>query len=270
MIESYEQESWVEEVWRTYLTQGETEKERRQRRLFRYLPGSPRCKGCYAPFSGAGNVIVRLFYDKRPSNLNPYLCNVCEKFAREHPGGAEVELSLLFADVRGSTGLAEKLGTVEFSRLINRFYRIASQILVESDALIDKIIGDQAAGIYVPGFAGKQHARRAIDAGRKLLAATGHESATTPWIPLGVGIHTGNAYVGSVGSKGGTMDITVLGDAANTAARLASEAKAGEILISEAAYAAADLELDSLEVRRLALKGKSQAVSVHVLSDYNQ
>ena len=168
------------------------------------------------------------------------------------------------------TMLIKKLGTVEFSRLINRFYRIASQILVESDALIDKIIGDQAAGIYVPGFAGKQHARRAIEAGRKLLAATGHGSATTPWIPLGVGIHTGIAYVGSVGSKGGTMDITVLGDAANTAARLASEAKAGEILISEAAYAAADLELDSLEVRRLALKGKSQAVSVHVLSDYNQ
>ena len=268
MIESFDQESWVEEAWRNYLTTGENEKERRQRRVLKFLPGSPRCKGCYAPFSGAGSVVVRLFYDKRPSNMNPYLCNVCEQFARQHPGGAEVELSLLFADVRGSTSLAEKLGTAQFTRLINRFYRIASQIMVESDALIDKIIGDQVAGIYVPGFAGAQHARRAIEAGRKLLAATGHGTATSPWIPLGVGVHTGIAYVGSVGSKDGTMDITVLGDAANTAARLASEAKIGEILISDAAYRVANLEPDVLEVRNLTLKGKSQAVSVHVLSDY--
>ena len=269
MIEPFDQESWVEEAWRKYLTLGENKEERRQRRIFKYLPGSPRCKVCYAPFSGAGSVVVRLIYDKRPSNMNPHMCNVCEQFAREHPGGAEVELSLLFADVRGSTSLAEELGTLEFSKLINRFYRIASQIMVESDALIDKIIGDQVAGIYVPGFAGAQHARRAIEAGRTLLAATGHGNSTSPWIPLGVGIHTGTAYVGSVGSKDGTIDITVLGDAANTAARLASQAKIGEILVTDAAYAAADLELDSLEVRRLALKGKSQAVSVHVLTNYN-
>ena len=268
MIESYDQEPWVEQIWRTYLTQGASELERRQRRIFKHLPGSPRCKSCYAPFSGAGNIIVRLVFDKRPSSLNPYLCNVCEQFAREYQGGAEVELSLLFADVRGSTSLAEKLGTTEFTRLINRFYRTASQILADSDALIDKIIGDQVAGIYVPGFAGAQHARRAIETSRRLLAATDHGTASTPWIPLGAGVHTGTAYVGSVGSKGGTVDITVLGDAANTAARLAAEAKTGEILISEAAYSAANLELDLPEVRQLTLKGKSQAVSVHVLTEY--
>jgi adenylate cyclase len=266
MRASSDQESLAEEVWRTYLTTGEFEVERRQRRLFRFLPGSPRCKSCYAPFSGAGSAVVRLIYNKRPSNMNPYLCNFCEQFARENPGGAEVELSLLFADVRGSTGLAESLGTARFSQLINRFYKIASQIMVDSDALIDKIIGDQVAGIYVPGFAGALYSRRAVEAGRKLLAATGHNDVNGPWIPLGVGIHTGSAYVGSVGSKQGTMDITVLGDAPNTAARLASQAKTGEILISEQAYQAANLDLGILEVRQLELKGKSQSVSVHVLA----
>jgi adenylate cyclase len=265
-----DQESMAEEVWRTYLTTGDYDAERRQRRFFRFLPGSPRCKSCYAPFSGAGSAVVRLFYSKKPSNMNPHLCNVCEEFARKYPGGAEVELSLLFADVRGSTQLAEMLGTTQFSRLINRFYRIASHILVESDALIDKIIGDQVAGIYVPGFAGTKHARRAIEAGRTLLAATGHGDANNPWIPLGVGIHTGTAYVGSVGSKDGTMDITVLGDVANTAARLASEAKTGEILISDSAYQASELKPGFLDMRQLALKGKSQAVSVHVLDEHSQ
>jgi adenylate cyclase len=270
MSERIDQESLAEEVWRTYLTTGEYEVERRQRRFFRFLPGSPRCKSCYAPFGGAGSTFTRLFYSKKPSTMNPHLCNACEQFAREYPGGAEVELSLLFADVRGSTRLAETLGTAQFSRLINRFYKIASQVMVESDALIDKIIGDQVAGIYVPGFAGAQHARRAIEAGRMLLTATGHGDASAPWIPLGVGIHTGSAYVGSVGSKDGMMDITVLGDAANTAARLASEAKKGEILISEAAYQAAGLEMGILDMRQLALKGKSQAVSVHILTEYNR
>lgn len=261
-----DQESLAEQVWRTYLTTGDYEAERRQRRIFRFLPGSPRCKSCYAPFRGAGSTVVRLLYSKKPSNMNPHLCNVCEQFAREHPGGAEVELSLLFADVRGSTGLAETLGTARFSQLINRFYRIASQIMVDSDALIDKIIGDQVAGIYVPGFAGRHHARRAVEAARTLLNATGHHEESGPWVPLGVGVHTGMAYVGSVGSKDGTMDITVLGDTANTAARLASEAAIGEILVSDDAYQAAGLDLDGLEIRELILKGKSQAASVHVIA----
>jgi adenylate cyclase len=260
-----EPESLAEEVWRTYLTTGDYETERRQRRFFRFLPGTPRCKSCYAPFAGAGSAVVRLFYSKKPSNMNPQLCNVCEQFARQHPGGAEVELSLLFADVRGSTSLAEQLGTLKFSRLINRFYRVASQVLVDSDALIDKIVGDQVAGIYVPGFAGRRHARRAIDAAHMLLHATGHHGGEEPWIPLGVGVHAGTAYVGSVGSKDGTMDITVLGDAPNTAARLASEAAVGEILVSDAAHELADLAADSGEVRQLTLKGKAEAVSVHVL-----
>jgi len=262
-----EQSSVAEKIWRAYLTTGENEKERRQRRFFKFLPGSPRCKNCYAPFGGIGSTVVRLLYSKRPSNMNPRLCNMCEQFVRKHPGGAEVELTLLFADVRGSTSLAESMGAVQFSHLIDRFYQVASHILVESDALIDKIIGDQAAAIFVPGLAGPQHANRAIDAGRTLLETTGHGGGSSPWIPLGVGIHTGTAYVGSVGSSEGTMDITVLGDAANTAARLSSEAKAGEILISDATYQAAKLELGSLEQRQLSLKGKSQAVSVHVLVD---
>lgn len=266
MSDGNDREDLAEEVWRTYLTTGDYETERRQRRFFRFLPGSPRCKSCYAPFEGAGGTVVRLLYNKKPSNLNPHLCNACEQFARENPGGAEVELSLLFADVRGSTSLAETMGTAQFSRLIDRFYRIASRVLVESDALIDKIIGDQVAGIYVPGFAGEQHTRRAIEAARALMGATGHGGEDEPWIPLGMGVHTGTAYVGSVGSKDGTMDITVLGDAANTAARLASEAGAGEILVSDAAFQAAGLALEDHDVRRLALKGKREAISVHVLA----
>lgn len=198
--------------------------------------------------------------------MNPQLCNFCERFAHQYQGGTEIELSLLFADVRGSTNLAEAMTPLAFSKLINRFYNAATQVMVRSDALIDKIIGDQAAGMYVPGFAGPLHARRALAAAQEILRATGHGRREGPWIPIGAGVHTGIAFVGSVGSERGTSDITVLGDAANTAARLASSARQGEILVSDAAYRAAGLDLGQLEKRHLELKGKSEPVLVHVLA----
>lgn len=267
MAEETEHSAMVEELWRKYLTTGEFEKERRQRRLFGLLPGAPRCKNCLAPFKGAASSLVRFVYGKRPSNLNPQLCNICEQFASQFQGGAEIELSLLFADVRGSTILAEKMSPKEFSRLINHFYNASTQVMIKTDALIDKIIGDQVAAMYVPGFAGPQHARRAVEAAQMILRATGHDRPAGPWISLGVGVHTGIAFVGSVGSEEGTSDITVLGDTANTAARLSSSARQGEILISDAAYTAAQLEFEGLETRYLALKGKSEPVMVHVLTE---
>lgn len=259
----------IQEFWRKYLTTGEFEQERRQRRFFRMLPGYPRCVNCYAPFHGTGSPIVRMLYGKRPSKLNPKLCNICDNFASEYQGGADIELSLLFVDVRGSTALAEKMNPMDFSALINRFYTAASHVLVNSDALIDKIIGDQVAGMFVPGFAGPNHAERALGAAQSILNETGHADPNGPWIPLGAGVHTGVAFVGSLGSGEGVNDITVLGDTANTAARLSSAAGVGEILISEATCEATGLGSGHLEKRRLELKGKSQPVSVFVLREYD-
>lgn len=268
MVEKNENAAEIEHMWRTYLTTGEFAKETRQRRFFRLLPGHPRCKNCYAPFHGPGSYVVRMLYGKRPANMNPRLCNVCEVFASEFQGGAEIELSLLFVDVRGSTRLAEEMSPMAYSQLINRFYTVATRIMVWSDALIDKIIGDQAAGMYVPGFAGSDHAQRALQAAQDIMKATEHGSKGGPWISLGAGVHTGVAFVGALGSEDGTSDITVLGDTANTAARLSSQAGIGEILVSDASSKASGLDVTALEARDLTLKGKSDIVSVHVLKSY--
>jgi adenylate cyclase len=173
---------------------------------------------------------------------------------------------MLFADVRGSTALAEKMSPIDFSRLINRFYVVATDVLVRTDALVDRLIGDEVIGLYIPGFAGPGHPRRAIEAAKNLLSATGHRHPDGPWLPVGVGIHTGTAFVGVVGGEEGTpQDFTALGDNVNIAARLASNANPGEVLISEAAYKAAGLELGDLEYRELDLKGKEITTSVRVL-----
>jgi len=267
MTRQMDREKEIENTWRMFMTTGGNEEEQRRRRILKILPGSERCRVCYAPFNGLSGKLVWTIYHKQPSNLNPNLCNACEEFARTHQGGVEIELSLLFADVRGSTSLAEKMSSADYHKLINRFYNVASKVMVDTDALIDKIIGDQAAGMYVPGFAGNDHANRAIEAAQKILKATGHGTVDGPWIPLGVGVHTGRAFIGAVGSQDGTTDITVLGDVANTAARLSTNAGIGEILISESAFQHARYKLsDGIEKRELLLKGKNEQIIVYVLS----
>jgi adenylate cyclase len=250
----------AEEQWRMILD-GTAPSLRTIRHVFRLLPTNPRCKFCNAPFRGMGGKIANMLGHGR-SNMNPYWCRVCMETAPA--GGAESELTLLFADIRGSTSLAEKISPSEYSRLINRFYEAATKVLVDSNGLIDKFVGDEVIGLYIPGFAGSNHAQLAIQAGRALLEATGHGDASGPWLPVGVGLHTGVAFVGKVGSSDVT-DITALGDAVNTTARLASQAKAGEILISSAAYSASKLDLGELERRTLELKGRSVPIETHVL-----
>jgi adenylate cyclase len=259
-------EPTAEEWWHGLLT-GENPSFpfRRFRNLWKLIPEGPRCKFCNAPFHGVGAPLMRLL-GQYPSRLTPHLCTQCHKIASQHLGGAEVELTMLFADIRGSTSLAEKMSPSEFGQLISRFFAVAGDIIVRSQALLDRLVGDQVIGLYIPGFAGENHRELAIHAAKELLHAMGHSSVAGPWIPIGIGIHTGVAFVGSVGDAGVATDITVLGDAANTAARLSSSAKTGEILISENAMIS---ELDSakLETRLLELKGKSQPVKVFVINE---
>jgi len=255
-------ETTPEQEWYRVLNEGEAV-SRRARRLRALLPSSPRCKACAGPFKGWGGALMHMM-GRDQSRYNPRFCCKCDQF--EHPGGAEVVLTMLFADVRGSTALAEKMSPIDFSRLINRFYVVATDVLVRTDALVDRLIGDEVIGLYIPGFAGPEHPRRAIEAAKTLLSATGHRHPDGPWLPVGVGIHTGNAFVGVVGGKEGTpQDFTALGDNVNIAARLASNANPGEVLISNAAYAAAGLDLGDLEYRLLELKGKEATTGVRVL-----
>jgi adenylate cyclase len=267
-MSAIEKDLTVEKTWEMILTTGrEYADMRRMRHLLKLLPRNPRCRICNAPFEGLGGTLVKVFLGKQPARVNPLFCNDCEVFARKHPGGAEIELAMLFADIRGSTALAEKLGAREFSNLIDRFFRVSTDVLVHSDGLIEKLIGDEVAALYVPGFAGAQYAQRALQAARQLLEATGHGGSTAPWVPIGVGVHQGRAFVGAVGSnsKEGVVEFTALGDAVNVAARLASLAGPGEILASEKALLQADWPADGHERRLLELKGRNEPIGVRVL-----
>ncbi len=255
-----------EEWWHGLLT-GENRDVplRESRHIFGILPGHARCKFCNAPFDGAAAPIMRLV-GKGPSRLTQEFCQQCQALATQHLGGAEVELALLFADVRGSTKLGERMKPAEFSQLIGRFFSASSHVLLDTHAWVDRLSGDQVVGMYLPYFVGPHYVRVAVDAATELLHGTGHDEPGGPWIEVGVGVHWGTAFVGTVGSKEGVTDITVLGDVPNVTARLSSAARAGEILISEDAFERAELHR-ALEKRSLELKGKSQPMTVHVLRE---
>jgi adenylate cyclase len=253
-----------EEEWRALLNG--THPHLQHPSPFRFVPSSPRCKLCKVPFKAPGSLIFRR-YGFKPWPKNPRICGRCfqgfEMQAKECPShpeneqiaGAEVDVSLLFADVRGSSKIARQMSVIDFTRLMNRFYRISSEVLIESDAIIEKFVGDEVVGLFIPFMTGPGHARRAVGTAEALLRATGHGSPEGPWVPIGAGVHTGTAFVGMVGSAEGVSDFTVLGDAPNVAAHLASQAAIGEVLVTQAAASAATLSVEGLELRHLSLKG---------------
>src|SRR3972149_3987399 len=97
------QKDSVVEQWRMLMEEGKTTVGRRRlARLYALLPSIARCRLCNVPFAGLTGQFMHLL-GKNPSYFNPHLCSACDAFARSNPGGVEIRLSMLFADIRGST-----------------------------------------------------------------------------------------------------------------------------------------------------------------------
>ena len=162
----------TEEFWRDFLTRGDSN-ERRVRRVFRRLPHGPRCMLCGAPFAGPAAPVMRAI-GKRPSDKNPLMCTSCFDFMAKHHGGAEIDCSFLFADVRGSTALAEGMSASEFRSLLDRFYSLATSLVIEHDGSIDKFVGDELVAMYFPLLSGRAMPSEPWQTARALFRATGH------------------------------------------------------------------------------------------------
>jgi adenylate cyclase len=199
---------------------------------------------------------------------NPTICTACLKGLEKMAGGAEIELSLLFADIRGSTSLAESMSPSAYRALLDRFYAAASGAVEEHGGIVDKFLGDGVMALFLPALAADaSHAGGAIESGRA-VARRSNAIAVAPGstLPVGVGVHTGVAFVGSVEVSPGTFDFTALGDSVNIAARLGSVAEASEVLVSETSAEAANLDTSPFSNRELELRGKSQKLTAWVLT----
>jgi adenylate cyclase len=223
--------------------------------LMRHLPSEPRCRLCRAPYGGVGGKVMRRF-GYGPSRKNPNLCASC--FEKAPMGGVEMEIGVLFADVRGFTSMSETIAPKDVADLLNRFYESASNVLSRS-AIIDKLVGDEVMALYLPLLVrgGKGWEDDMLRDARDLLEVM-------PWLGLGVGLAVGNAYVGNVGS-GEVKDFTALGDVVNTASRLQASAAAGQILISERLFERLSEPPPDAVRTTLELKGKQQPEPVWLM-----
>lgn len=211
-----------------------------------------------APLTGWAAALTRAG-GRRAYQRNPRFCSHCLRYCHRHPGGAEIEMSFLFADVRESTRLAEPMPAERFSAVMNAFYAAASEIVIRHDAFLDKLVGDEVVAFFLPCFAGRNTAAPAVAAARELveLGETQHELQ----VGIGVGVHTGSAFFGTVtAAEGAFTDLTALGDNVNVAARLGSAARPGEALISAQAWRSAGEP--RVPLTRLRLKGRERRIGV--------
>jgi adenylate cyclase len=243
-------------AWQMVLIDGH-ERLRRAQRVFRYVPSAPRCKLCHNPFGGVGGRLLGLAGFK-PSRKNPNLCDRCCDTLP--PGGLEVDTAVVFVDVRGSTALAEKIGARAFADLLNRFYQVATDVLIRHDAIIDKLIGDEVMAFFVPGIAGTGYRRQAALAAIELVTIVSREGV----LPVGAAVNAGTTYVGNVGADR-VVDFTAIGDPVNTAARIQELASAGEVLLTEDLYPPVSEQFPNAGHRTLAIRGRADPVGVYAV-----
>lgn len=249
-----------QEDWEAFF---QTFGHRTYRRIVRVvsgLPRDPRCEACGSPFAGWGGAMMRRI-GKAPSRKNPRWCARCFEMAPE--GGAVFTVGVLFADVRGFTSMSEQESPTAIAGLMNRFYGDATRVIVQH-GLVDKLIGDQVMGLYIPALtADGRFINAMVDDAVAVLRAVGYGTESEPTVEVGIGLDVGPAWVGIVG-EGDVRDFTALGDVVNLAARLQGHARGGEVVMTSAVADAADVS-GGVDVN-LKIKGKSRPVSARTVS----
>ena len=147
-----------------------------------------------------------------------------------------VEITVLFADLSSFTELTQDLGAEKTHEVVDAFLRMATDVLVKHGAFIDKYVGDAVMALFNVPIRHDDHALRAVSAATELVQRSRLWRELEPVPEASIGIATGFARVGRLGSDD-SKDYTAIGDVVNLAARLQGKASAGEVLISEESFA---------------------------------
>ncbi len=187
-----------------------------------------------------------------------------------HLGGEQRILSLMFCDIRGFTALSERLSPQALTSLLNRFFTPMTEIVLNHRGTIDKYIGDCIMAFWNAPVADPEHAANACQAALGMRAALVDLNARlsgegAPNLAFGIGINTGDAMVGNMGSEQ-RFDYSALGDAVNLASRIEGQSKTYgvDIIISEHTRALAP-HFATLEIDLIRLLGRAQPIGIHAL-----
>jgi adenylate cyclase len=203
------------------------------------------------------------------SALERFLSPAISRKVRADPagirlGGESQRITLLFADVRGFTTMAEKMKPREAVEVLNEFFERMTKVIFEHDGTLDKYLGDGVMALFGAPLALQNDAEAAVRAAvgmQKSLAELNKISDKAP-LNIGIGIHTGEAVVGYLGTEH-RMDYTAIGDTVNVASRLTSQAGPGQIVISSATHARLGPEISCCQLSAMKLKGRTEPIEVH-------
>ena len=225
------------------------------------------------PLRGPASIPFRIFGIRR-SRMNPNTCTICElMFTRVMKARKiTVDVSVLFADLRGYTALSQVQSTDAVSSLLDVFYDECATAIWEFDGLLNKTIGDSIMAIFNFPIRHDDHAERAVltareiqrrcHARRGLLAAEGVDLDASE-LAVGIGIDSGESSFGEFGRS--HRDLTAIGTVVNTAARAQAAAEAGQILVTRAVCERAGLQTAGREGREYRLKGFEKPVALYAI-----
>ncbi|MBI4738954.1 adenylate/guanylate cyclase domain-containing protein [Candidatus Woesearchaeota archaeon] len=167
-------------------------------------------------------------------------------------------ITVFFMDVRGFTKLSENISAEEVVKILNQYFNISTDIILKYDGTVDKFVGDAVMAIFNAPTAVSDHELKAVRAALEIQ----HEIKKWRKISVGIGIHTGTAVVGNIGSKH-KLDYTAIGDTVNTAARLEGQTSAGDVVVSTAIYEKVKGSFPTKHHEEVTLKGKALPVEIH-------
>jgi class 3 adenylate cyclase len=177
----------------------------------------------------------------------------------------ELEVTVLFSDIRGFSTLSERLGARQVADVIGRHLRAMAEVVASNGGTIDKFQGDAVMAIFGAPEPIPDHAARAVACACEMqtrqaeLNRDGWGVAEVGVLEVGIGLNTGTVIAGAIGG-GGRLEYTVIGDAVNIAQRLQSEAQGGEVVAAATTVAAAGIEAERIGMR--AVKGREEPVEV--------
>lgn len=261
----YEKQDGNEEIWKLVLIKGHPLLMSKKKK-FGFLPKDPRCKLCTAPFKGAGGWFLSTFQGIRKSRRNPRFCNACDQFLKAYPGGTETPMTMMFVDIRNSTGLSSQMPSKEFRDLVSRLRNLALDAMAKTDGSVLEFIGDGVIAVWPPGIAGPDHAQKGISAAQRLLREVKKLGREGIVLPIGIGVHTGEAFLGTIAAVSNDIqDISAFGHEVNLVARISAAAPAGQALISKSTCDAAKHPCEDTQFQKPALKGIDEPTSVLTL-----
>lgn len=184
-------------------------------------------------------------------------------------GGSRKEITVLFVDIRGFTTLSERVEPEEIVEILNEYLDLTANCIFDYGGTLDKFIGDATMAIYNAPLTLEDHAMQAARSAwamkQKAIALEAKlQERFGKSVKFGIGIHSGPAVVGNIGSKS-RMDYTAIGDTVNTAARLESNTKPGQIIISETVYEQVKDRVIVQSLGEIHVKGKLHGISIYEL-----